>query len=129
MAEPSTVAVVAGTGIVGIGGAALLPGVDLNAVVGAFGGAVLFVLWAKSLPIMVRLLYLFPCWIAGYFAGGEAVGRGWTQYSGLPALVGAAALILIITSALEWMTTGQTPTWIKTVWGWWREFRTGGSNG
>lgn len=129
MAEPSTVAVVTGSGVVGIGGAALLPGVDLNAVIGAFGGAVLFVMWAKNLPVLSRIAYLIASWIGGYYAASEATGRGWTQYSGLPALLAGAVIVTALISILEWMDTGQAPTWIKTVWGWWRSARTGGPNG
>ena len=57
----------------GVGLAALLPGVDGNALIGAFAGATLFVVSAKSLPIWQRLVYLLISIIAGYLAASVIV--------------------------------------------------------
>lgn len=129
MADTSTVAVVAVPAVVGTTASALIPGVDLNAVIGALAGALFFVAWAKDISAWSRLAYLITSWIGGYFAAIEAVGQSITQYSGLPALLSAALIVSVMISVLEWIKTGELPNWIRTVWGWIRSIRFGGSNG
>ena len=83
MAEPSTGAL-AVTGVVGsvtLGTA--FPEIDLAALVGAFGGAFLFVIAADSMPAWRRVGYLFAGWIGGYFG---AV-RGWNRRVRITTLV------------------------------------------
>ena len=131
MAEPSTVAVVAVPAVVGTTAAAMLPGVDLNAVIGAMAGALFFVAWARDLHPMARIAYLITSWIGGYFAAVEAVVQSFTRYSGLPALLSAALIVTALISVLEWIKTGQMPGWIKASISWTRGvlMRVGGSNG
>lgn len=129
MADASTVAVVAVPAVVGVGGAAFLPGVDLNAVIGAMAGALFFVAWARDLSSWARISYLITSWIGGYFAAVEVVARSVTSYSGLPALLSAAVIVTVMISVLEWVKTGELPNWIKTVWGWFRSIRVGNPNG
>ncbi|MEN1342128.1 putative holin, partial [Pseudomonas aeruginosa] len=85
MAEPTSSGAVAAAGAVGLTATAIIPGVDVNAVIGGFAGALLFVLWAHDLTMARRLGYLLASWVGGYYAATEAVGRGATQFSGLPA--------------------------------------------
>ncbi|WP_428480997.1 putative holin, partial [Pseudomonas chlororaphis] len=47
--------------------ASLIPGVDVNAVVGAFAGAMFFVVFAKELTAWARLGYFIASWVAGYY--------------------------------------------------------------
>ncbi|ERV50570.1 hypothetical protein Q062_06473, partial [Pseudomonas aeruginosa BL08] len=49
MAEPTSSGAVAAAGAVGLTATAIIPGVDVNAVIGGFAGALLFVLWAHDL--------------------------------------------------------------------------------
>ncbi|MCY1296495.1 putative phage holin [compost metagenome] len=130
MTEPGSGAVVA-AGVVGIGASSLLiPGVDMNAVVGAFGGALFFVLWARDLGFLARLGYLLVSWIAGYYVAAEMVGREWAQFSGLPALIAAAGTVTALIGALEWMKGGKMPGWLKLVLAWARAIiGAGGRNG
>lgn len=114
MAEPSSGAAV-GTAVVGIGAASLFPGVDLNAVIGAFAGALFFVLYARDLTARARIGYLLVSWIGGYYVAAEAVGRAWTAYSGLPALVAGACIVTTLIGVLEWMIGGKAPTWLRMV--------------
>ncbi|MBP5058932.1 hypothetical protein HUS95_27815, partial [Pseudomonas chlororaphis] len=57
----------AGTAVVGMTTASLIPGVDVNAVVGAFAGAMFFVVFAKELTAWARLGYFIASWVAGYY--------------------------------------------------------------
>ncbi|MCS9544626.1 phage holin family protein, partial [Pseudomonas aeruginosa] len=93
----------------------IIPGVDVNAVIGGFAGALLFVLWAHDLTIARRLGYLLASWVGGYYAATEAVGRGATQFSGLPALVTAALIVTILIGVLDWMIGGRAPAWLQIV--------------
>ena len=70
MTEPTTALP---TLAAGIGLASLLPGVDGNALVGAFAGATLFVVSAKALPLWLRLVYLGISLTMGYAAAGELI--------------------------------------------------------
>ena len=64
MAEPSA-GVMATTAVVGISTASLIPGVDVNAVVGGFAGAMFFVVFAKDLTAWARLGYFIASWVLG----------------------------------------------------------------
>lgn len=129
MAEASAVAAVAVPGVLGLGGAAMLPGVDLNAVIGAMAGALFFVVWVQDLSKLGRFGYFVVSWIGGYLAASEAVARGLTLFSGLPALLFAALIVTVLISVIEWVKTGQMPGWIKTGWELIRSIRFGDSNG
>ncbi len=73
MAEPTSSGAVAAAGAVGLTATAIIPGVDVNAVIGGFAGALLFVLWAHDLTIARRVGYLLASWVGGYYAATEAV--------------------------------------------------------
>lgn len=83
----------------GMGIASLLPGIDANALVGAFAGSTLFVVSAKSLPFWQRAVYLAIGVVAGYLASGEVMRWVGIQSSGLAAFF-AAALIVTVTLVL-----------------------------
>lgn len=120
----SDAGVVAAAGVVGIGGASLVPGVDLNAVVGAFAGAMFFVVYAKDLSHWARIGYFLVSWILGYYIAVEIVGREWAKSSGLIAGVGALFCVVVGISLLEWVQGGKTPGWLRFI-----ADRFGGRNG
>lgn len=115
MAEPSSGAAV-GTAVIGLGAATLFPGVDLNAVIGAFAGSIFFVVWARDITAWARIGYLLVSWVGGYYVAAEAVGRAWTAYSGLPALIAGALIVTVLIGALEWMKGGQAPVWLRIAY-------------
>ncbi|EPQ0480622.1 putative holin [Pseudomonas aeruginosa] len=122
MAEPSGAAAVAG--LVGIGASALIPGIDANAVIGAFAGAIFFVVYAKEISPWARLGYFAASWIVGYYVAGEVIGREWARTSGLVAFGGALFCVAVGTSLLEWVQGGKTPGWLRFI-----ADRFGGRNG
>lgn len=74
MTEPvSTAAQV--TTIGGLGLASYAMGMDLGAVIGAFGGALLFSFLAQDTSTWQRILGLGGAWIFGYYAAQEIVRR------------------------------------------------------
>ncbi|MCY1376078.1 putative phage holin [compost metagenome] len=102
----------------------------MNAVIGAFAGALFFVLWAKDLAIFARLGYLVVSWIGGYTVAAEVIGRGLAEFSGLPALISAALIVTALVGMIEWMRGGQAPGWLRIVIAWIRALvGAGGKNG
>lgn len=100
MTEPtslSTLAVVA----TGVGLASLVPGIDGDAMVGAFAGGTLFVVSAKALPIWQRLIYLAISIVAGYQGAPEILRWLPIQSTGVAAFVGAAMGITLTLALIE----------------------------
>lgn len=113
MSEAGAIAV---AGAVGIGGGYLL-GVDINAIIGAFAGAMFFVVQAKDLSVFSRIGYFLVSWIFGYYIAGELVGKKWVETSGLVAGIGALLCVYLGISLLEWVQGGKTPGWLRFIAG------------
>lgn len=120
MSDSGTLAVAA----VGIGATSLVPGVDMNAVIGAFAGAMFFVVYARDLSAWARLGYFVVSWVAGYYVAADLIGRGMATTSGLVSFAGALFCVVIGTSLLEWVQGGKTPGWLRFL-----ADRFGGRNG
>lgn len=110
---------VATAGLLGIGGATLL-GFDVNAVIGAFAGAMFFVVYAKDVTGWGRIGYFIASWIAGYYISSEFMARSWAQTSGLIAAVGAAVFVVIAVGFLDWAKGGGAPAWLRMAISWLR---------
>ncbi|MGA4815955.1 putative holin [Pseudomonas aeruginosa] len=50
--------------------------------IGAFAGAIFFVVYAKDISAWARLGYFAASWIVGYYVAGEAIGREWGKNIG-----------------------------------------------
>lgn len=112
MSEPSSAASAA-SAMAGVGLAMYLPGIDGNALLGGFGGAIFFVVFARDYNALTRLGYLLVSWVGGYYAGIEALGRGLTQTSGMAAFVAATLCVTGGIGMLEWMRGGEIPNWMR----------------
>lgn len=75
----------------------MLPGVNGDALIGAFAGAVVFALHAKDISIVKRLAYMIISILIGYLGAGEVMH--WTGMQS-PAVSAFAASALIVTAAL-----------------------------
>lgn len=117
MSDPSTGAIAAGAAL-GVTTISLMPGVDANAVIGAFAGSLFFIVFAKDLSALARLGYFIASWITGYYVSVEAVGQSWLVTSGLPAFGGSLFTVVVCVSLLEWVQGGKTPGWLSTIVGW-----------
>ncbi|MFJ2456819.1 putative holin [Pseudomonas protegens] len=124
MAEPSA-GVMATTAVVGMTTASLIPGVDVDAVVGGFAGAMFFVVYAKDLAVLARLGYFIASWVFGYYAASEIIGRELANASGLAAFFGAMLCVGIGVGLLEWFQGGKEPAWMQ----WFKGIFKGGRNG
>ncbi|MFC3549461.1 putative holin [Lysobacter cavernae] len=116
MAEPTSLSSAA-TLAAGVGLAAVLPGIDGNALIGAFAGATLFVVSAKSLPLWQRLVYLLISVVAGYLAAPDIVRWMPIRSTGVAAFIAAAVGITVTLALIEksrafdlsWLRRGGPP--------------------
>lgn len=96
--EPTSSAVSAGAAMGVVAIASVLPGVNGDALIGAFAGAVVFALHAKDISIIKRLVYMAVSFVVGYLAAPEVM-----RYSGLQsytlASFGASAMVVTVALA------------------------------
>lgn len=100
MAEPTAISTAAAVAT-GVSLAAILPGIDGNALIGAFAGGTLFVVTAKSLGVWVRLVFLAISIVVGYMAAPEMLRWLPLQSSGVAAFVASACGITITLALIE----------------------------
>lgn len=96
MAEPNTTtaAPLAAVSIVSVA-----PGIDGNALIGAFAGAALVVVTSKDIGVGRRAAYMLISLVMGYLAAPEIVGATPIQSTGVAAFF-AAALVIAVTLRL-----------------------------
>ncbi|MDQ8035391.1 MAG: phage holin family protein [Bordetella sp.] len=100
MTEPTSVS----SGFViatGVGIASIIPGIDGDALIGAFAGATLFVVTATKLPLWQRVVYLAISVVAGYQGAPEIISRGLLQSSGVAAFLCSACAITLTLGLIE----------------------------
>ncbi len=118
MADSLTVAATQlSVGAAGVGIASVFPGLDLSAVIGAFGGAFFFILFAKDISNLQRAGYLVVGWIGGYFGAAELLSLAWTRTSGFSSFIAGLVCIVLCISVIEAFQTGTWPEWLKAVFG------------
>jgi hypothetical protein len=110
MAEPST-ATAAGTASLAALVIGMLPGIDANAVVGAFCGAALFVISAKELGLLERLAYLAISFLIGYLGGPATLGD-MLEHSAVSAFIAAAVSVTAGLRAIEGVKTLDLKAWL-----------------
>ncbi len=111
MTEPTSVS----SGILiatGVGLASILPGIDGDALIGAFAGGTLFVVSANQLPVWRRLIYLVISAAVGYLAAPEVASWGFIKSTGVSAFVSGA---LAVTVTLGLIEKSKTLDWAAIV--------------
>ncbi|WP_153100862.1 putative holin [Paraburkholderia hayleyella] len=103
MAEPNTTALIISKLTVGM--ARLAPGVDGNALIGAFAGAALVVVTSKDLGIFTRVVHMLISFVMGYVAAGEIVNQTPIGSTGVAAFFAAALVIAVTLQLLERVKT------------------------
>lgn len=99
MSEPvSGAAATAGVALGLVTFTSLMPGVDGDALIGAFGGAAVFAIHARDLSILKRLAYMIVSIILGYIGAEEVTHWTSIQSSAIAAFICSA---LIVTAALS----------------------------
>lgn len=97
MMEPTSSAVSAGVAMGAVAVTSLLPGVNGDALIGAFAGAVVFALHARDISVAKRLIYMLVSFIIGYLAAPEVMRLSGVQSFTIAAF---AASALVVTAAL-----------------------------
>lgn len=73
MAEPTSIVIP--LAVAGVGGVAIAAGVDNNAAVAAFAGALMFAFFSAGTSLAVRGGLMLGAWVFGYYLGLEIVKR------------------------------------------------------
>lgn len=110
----ATSAASAGVAATGITIASFFPGLHLDTVVGSFGGALFFVLFAKNISLTQRMGYLVVGWIGGYLASSETAILNWFT-PGVASFIGGVLCVTICISLLEAFQTGKPPKWLTWI--------------
>ena len=95
--EPTSSAVSAGAALGAVAITSMMPGVNGDALIGAFSGAVVFALYTKDVRIVKRLIYMLVSFVMGYLAAPEVMHWTGIQSDVFAAFVASA---LIVTTAL-----------------------------
>ncbi|MEO1830031.1 hypothetical protein CNQ84_00625 [Pseudomonas abyssi] len=106
---------IAAAGLVGVSAASLVPGIDLEALIGAFAGALFFMVMSKDLSWRARAGNFLLSWVGGYFFAAESVAREWSTTSALPAMLGGLFIVAVCVSILEFVQTGKAPAWLSII--------------
>ncbi|RKU01829.1 hypothetical protein C7H84_19135 [Burkholderia sp. Nafp2/4-1b] len=99
MAEPNTSSAAAIAAAVGLAGIA--PGIDGDALIGAFAGAALVVVTSRELGLVKRAAYLVISLVMGYLAAPEIVILVPIHSSGVAAFFAAALVITVTLTLIE----------------------------
>lgn len=99
MAEPNTTTAAALSAAIGLTG--LMPGIDGNALVGAFAGAALVVVTSKDLGAVRRIAWLLISLVMGYLAAPEIVNMTPVHSTGVAAFFAAALVITVTLQLIE----------------------------
>lgn len=105
MAEPSSTATMALTATIGL--ASILPGIDGNALIGAFAGATLFVLTSKELGLITRFLYLFISLLMGYMLVPSVLAHTPIQEPALAGFIGGLFCITLGIKGKQYIETAN----------------------
>ncbi len=104
MAGPASTGVVAAAAA-GVTLAGLLPGIDGNALIGAFAGASLFVVSRKEGGALARLAYWAISFVIGYLAAPDVVGLTPIKETAIAAFGAAALVVTAALTAIEKIKT------------------------
>lgn len=99
-----------------VSGAAIyswLLGLDGNAVIGAFAGAVLMVMTSKDLRWAARLVYLLISWVMGYLAAPELLDHFPIHETGVAAFFSAAVVVVLTLQIIERVRALDLLGWLK----------------
>ena len=100
MAEPASTGVIAAAAA-GVTVAGLMPGIDGNALIGAFAGASLFVVSRKDGGLLARVIYWVISFVIGYLAAPDVVALTPVKETAIAAFGAAALVVTIALAAIE----------------------------
>lgn len=101
MAEPTSSAASAGIAFGVVTATSLLPGVNGDALIGAFAGAVVFALHAKDLPALKRIIYMMVSILIGYLGADEVLRQTWLESPTLAAFGLSAVIVTLALASID----------------------------
>lgn len=114
MAEPTSMVapLVIGAGVGG--GVAIAAGIDNNAVVAAFAGALMFAFFSAGTTLMVRAGLMVGAWVFGYYVGIEIVKRKFLDFDSppLPSFMAAFFAVAVLKLLLA-VFNEDGKTWLR----------------
>jgi len=110
MAEPNTTAGAAlSTALI----AGFAPGIDGNALIGAFAGAALVVVTSKDIGVLTRIAYMLISLVMGYIAAPEIVSATPIRSTGVAGFLAAALVITVTLQLIERMKSVDLLAFLK----------------
>lgn len=117
MAEPTTTAGVVAATVTGVGLAAMLPWLDVNALIGAIAGAAVVALHRTDIKALSRILGLVMSAVAGYVCAPELVLQTPINQTGPAAVVGAVVIIPALLRVLTYIEKLDVAQWLRNRMG------------
>ena len=112
MTEPGSTSLFITTAA-GIGLSSIFPGIDGNALIGAFAGATLVAITSKNLPLLQRLVYMVISLAIGYLAAPEVMNNTPLKQSGVAAFLASAAVIALTLHGIDLIKSIALPEWLR----------------
>ncbi|WP_175888767.1 putative holin [Burkholderia cepacia] len=111
MAEPNTTTAAALSAAIGVAG--LAPGIDGNALIGAFTGAALVVVTSKEIGVFTRIAYMLISLVMGYIAAPEIVNVTPIHSTGVAGFFAAALVITVTLQLIDRLKTVDLLAFLK----------------
>ncbi|KVR77322.1 putative holin [Burkholderia ubonensis] len=111
MAEPNTTTAAALSAAIGLAG--LAPGIDGNALIGAFTGAALVVVTSREIGVLTRVAYMLISLVMGYLAAPEIVNATPIRSTGVAGFFAAALVITVTLQLIERLKSVDLLTFLK----------------
>ncbi len=105
MPEPTSSAVSASVAMGAVAVTSLLPGVNGDALIGAFAGAVVFALHAKDISIFKRIVYMVVSFVVGYLAAPEVMRLSGVQSFTIAAFAASAMVVTLALVSIDRIKT------------------------
>lgn len=99
--EPTSSAVSAATLYGAILLTSLMPGVNPDALIGAFAGAVVFAAHTKDVRLVKRLIYMVVSLVIGYMAVPEVTHWTGLQHPGVAAFAASATVVTLALATID----------------------------
>lgn len=101
MVEPTSSATTAAAAMGAVALTSVLPGVNGDALIGAFAGAVVFALHAKDLSIAKRIVYMLVSILLGYLGADEIMRRTGLESHALSAFGLSAVVVTLALASID----------------------------
>lgn len=116
MIDQTSSSVSAATAMGTVALASILPGVNGDALIGAFAGAVVFALHAKDVSIPKRIVYMIVSILLGYLGAGEVMRHTGLQSHTLAAFGLSAVVVTIALASIDKIKAFDIASLLKKRW-------------